>query len=172
MTSERIVLGHQTHHGLLPEHVAGETLKRTSAPALRPQGFVEPTATIVWKALLKIIQRKSDTEADPISTSVDSELSTRDFVLWNAFAWHPFQAERGLLSNRTPRNTEIRLGEKVLRQFMDLFPHAKVIAVGTKAEMALKQVDVPCVVVSHPSRGGARQFESQLRAEVLQSITV
>ena len=48
MTSERLLLGKQ------PAIVAGIKPRRTSKPSVCPDGFSEPTATIVWGALLKI----------------------------------------------------------------------------------------------------------------------
>lgn len=146
MTSERIVLGHQGHQGVLPQSVAQGELKRTSQVAVREQGFAEPTATIVWKTLLR------------------TQLPTHQFVLWNAFAWHPYDENKGLLSNRTPSGAELLAGAPALETFLALFPEATVIAVGAKAQSALAKLDVASETVRHPSRGGARQFESQLLA--------
>ena len=48
MTSERMLLGKQ------PVILLGIKPRRTSKPSVCPDGFSEPTATIVWGALLKI----------------------------------------------------------------------------------------------------------------------
>src|SRR5215469_18410028 len=48
MTSERMLLCTERHV------VAGIKPRRTSKPGVCPNGFSEPTATIVWGALLKI----------------------------------------------------------------------------------------------------------------------
>src|SRR5215831_20162658 len=48
MTSERMLLGKQRHI------LAGIKPRRTSKPSVCPYGFSEPTATIVWGALLKM----------------------------------------------------------------------------------------------------------------------
>src|SRR4029453_19070674 len=82
MTSERMLLGKQ------PLIVAGIKPRRTSKPSVCPDGFSEPTATIVWGALLKV------------------GVLPDDFVLWNAFPWHSFDPHRGLLAIRFPKKRE------------------------------------------------------------------
>src|SRR5205814_762874 len=67
MTSERMLLGKRSlrvFSGIKP--------RRTSKLSVCPNGFSEPTATIVWGALLKI------------------GVLPDEFVLWNAFPWHSF----------------------------------------------------------------------------------
>ena len=145
MTSERILLGCQKAKGIGPEDVFSSILpRRTSRPAVRPDGFTEPTATIVWGTLLKI------------------GLDPREFVIWNSFACHPFNPSKGLLSNRRPLDEELDGGEPVLRQFLSLFPDSVVIAVGKVAKERLKGLDIDCMEVRHPANGGAGKFRQQL----------
>src|SRR4029077_8550024 len=53
MTSERLLLRRKT--GIAPERILlGITPQRTSKPQKCPDGFSEPTATIVWSTLLRL----------------------------------------------------------------------------------------------------------------------
>src|SRR5262245_10277332 len=104
MTSERMLLGKH------PDIVAGIQPRRTSKPSVCPDGFSEPTATIVWEALLKI------------------GVLPNEFVLWNAFPWHSFDPRRGLLSNRMPNKLEQGAGGPVLKPFLELFPCEQIVA--------------------------------------------
>ena len=47
---------------------------------------MEPTCTVVWKSVC------------------EAGLDPRMVILWNAFPWHPYKPEKGMLSNRTPSN--------------------------------------------------------------------
>lgn len=55
--------------------------------------------------------------------------------LWNAFPWHSFDSRVGMLSNRTPTNSELATGASVLQVFLDLFACARVVAVGRVAAL-------------------------------------
>jgi uracil-DNA glycosylase len=141
MTSERILLGKKENVGIKPEHVFSSLkAKRTSKPEQCPDGFSEPTATIVWSLLLRL------------------GLNPEEFVLWNAFPWHSFNPRRGLLSNRTPRKSERPAGLSMLKTFLDLFPCEEIIALGNVAAWQLKELNVECHRVRHPASGGARLF--------------
>src|SRR6267142_7035192 len=113
MTSERMLLNKQRHI------VAGIKPRRTSKPSVCPDGFSEPTATIVWGALLK--------------TGVLPD----EFVLWNAFPWHSFDPRRGPLSNRMSNRSEQAAGLTVLKAFLELFPCDQVVALGKIAGRAI-----------------------------------
>jgi hypothetical protein len=141
MTSERILLGKKENAGIKPEHVfssfkAMQTSKREQCP----DGFSEPTATIVWSSLLRL------------------GLKPEEFVLWNAFPWHSFIPRRGLLSNRMPNKSERSVGLSVLKAFLDLFPCEEIIALGNVAASQLKELNVESHRVRHPASGGARLF--------------
>lgn len=147
MTSERILLGHhKSVHGI-PANGVFDTIKpkRTSRPAVRAKGMTEPTATIMWKALYKL-------NINPYET-----------VLWNALPWHPYNPDEGLLSNRTPSDSELQKGYPPLKAFLDLFPQAKVIAVGRKCEQSLDSFGLYYTPVRHPANGGAPKFRRQMR---------
>lgn len=145
MTSERIILGCQKEKGISPEDVfTSISPRRTSRPDIKADGFTEPTATIVWGALLK------------------EGLDPREFVIWNSFACHPYNPSKGLLSNRRPLEEELKQGETVLRQFLSLFPDSIVIAVGNVAGERLEALDIGFIKVRHPANGGAGKFRQQL----------
>ncbi len=118
--------------------------RRTSKPKICPDGFSEPTATIVWGALLKI------------------GMLPTEFVLWNVFPWHSFDPRRGLLSNRMPNNSEQAAGLPVLKVFLELFLCEQVFALGKIAAAQLEQLGVNAHCVRHPASGGAKLFRQQI----------
>jgi len=145
MTSERILLGKKENAGIKSEHVFFSCKpRRTSKREQCPDGFSEPTATIVWSLLLRL------------------GLKPEEFVLWNAFPWHSFDPRRGLLSNRMPDRSERSAGLSVLKTFLDLFPCEKIIALGNVAASQLKELNVESHRVRHPASGGARLFRHQI----------
>lgn len=147
MTSERILLGHhEPKHGIPAEGVFRSLEpRRTSKKEVNPKGMTEPTATIMWKALHHL-------NIDPYRT-----------VLWNALSWHPYNPDRGLLSNRTPTDSELEAGLPSLEKFLDLFPGRQIIAVGRKCEQVLDRLQVGYLPVRHPANGGAPKFRRQLK---------
>ena len=147
MTSERILLGHQEKkYDVKPNHVfKSEKPARTSRPEVNKKGMSEPTATIMWGALIEL-------GIDPY-----------DVVLWNAVPWHPYNTIKGLLSNRTPLTGEMEAGLKHLETFLGIFSDAEVIAVGRKCEQSLTDLGVNHVGVRHPANGGAPKFRRQIK---------
>jgi uracil-DNA glycosylase len=163
MTSERMLLSKQ-QDAVAPlykrrnlEHRAGDgghrpplqilsgiKPRRTSKPSVCPDGFSEPTATIVWGALLKI------------------GVLPDEFVLWNAFPWHSFDPRHGLLSNRRPNKSEQLSGRTVLKAFLELFPCEQIVALGKIASAQLEQLGVNAHCVRHPASGGAKLFRQQI----------
>jgi len=160
MTSERLLLGKQPdvvaalcerrnlhgHGGHRPplQIFSGINPRRTSKPEKCPDGFSEPTATIVWVALLRL------------------GLKPDQFVLWNAFPWHSFDRRRGMLSNRTPNPSERDAGLPVLTAFLKLFPCKQVVALGKIAAAQLQTLGVNAYCVRHPASGGAKLFRQQI----------
>jgi Uracil DNA glycosylase superfamily len=149
MTSERLLLGHKADAGIDPsEMLPGLKPRRTSKPDLIRNGFSEPTATIVWGTLLAL------------------GVGAREFVLWNAFPWHPFNERLGLLSNRKPTGEELGGCAHVLAAFLAMFEFQAVVALGVIAAQQLDRVGCRATAVRHPASGGARDFREQI-AEVL-----
>ena len=118
--------------------------RRTSKRSVCPDGFSEPTATIIWGALLKI------------------GVLPDEFVLWNAFPWHSFDPYRGLLSNRMPNKSEQLYGRPVLKAFLELFPCQQIVALGKIAAAQLEQLGLNAHCVRHPASGGAKLFRQQI----------
>src|SRR6266576_7307781 len=89
MTSERLLLGRSKTVRLKSNDFFSDiNPRRTSKSEKCPDGFSEPTATIVWSTLLRL------------------GLKPDQFVQWNAFPWHSFDSRRGMLSNRMPNKSE------------------------------------------------------------------
>lgn len=146
MTSERILLGYKKDEGIFPSHVLLDIEpERTSKPEVMPKGFSEPTATIVWGTLLGI------------------GVEPKDFVLWNVFPWHPFNPQKGILSNRRPLKEELKYGYSVLKIFLEIFPGKKNVALGKIAADALNYLGMPYHKVRHPANAGARDFKAGIK---------
>jgi hypothetical protein len=75
MTSERLLLEQSKKLQLKASDIFFKHRPcRTSRPEKCPDGFSEPTATIVWSTFLKL------------------GVKPDEFVLWNAFPWHSFDS--------------------------------------------------------------------------------
>jgi hypothetical protein len=152
MTSERILLGKKKDDGIEPEQVfASIKARRTSKSKECPNGFSEPTASIVWSTMFKL------------------GVKPKQFVLWNAFPWHSFDSRRGILSNRMPNKLERADGLSVLKAFLDLFPCYEIVAVGKVAASQFKELSVEPHRVRHPASGGAKLFRQQIAKIVNQA---
>jgi uracil-DNA glycosylase len=153
MTSERLLLGRSEKVRLKSNDFFSDiSPRRTSKLENCPDGFSEPTATIVWGTLLQL------------------GLKPDQFVLWNAFPWHSFDPRHGRLSNRMPNNSERAAGLPVLKGFLELFPCDRVVALGRIAAAQLEELDVNLHCVRHPASGGARLFRQQI-AGLVQNVS-
>jgi uracil-DNA glycosylase len=133
-TSERLIM-----EGQIPRTTTdGARLSSRNRP------WSEPSATIVWKTLhaLGIAEQA---------------------VLWNAFPWHPCKPGK-LHSNRTPTRAERQAGLPVLDKLLNLYPTARVFAVGKNAQLSLEEIGRAATPLRHPSMGGAKKFAQQLHA--------
>ena len=147
MTSERILLGQMLSKGITPDSVfKGNNHLRTSKPELKPNGFSEPTATIVWGAVL------------------DSGIDPNKFLFWNIFPWHPYNPQKGMLSNRTPTRQELMYGPPIVKTLLKIFENMTVFAVGQKSAGKMRDMGIACEAFRHPARGGSRKFREQFAA--------
>ena len=119
----------------------GEPYQRTS---LRPEGWTEPSATIVHRVL--------------------GELGVEDRVLlWNAVPTHPHMPDNPL-SNRRPGLAEIDAGGEFARRVLELVQPPTVVAIGRVAESVLASIlGKPVPYVRHPANAGAPEFADGMR---------
>lgn len=145
MMSERILLGKAKHKGLYPEQVFTSIQPcRTSKESIKADGFNEPTATMVWQCMLS------------------HNVNPYEFLIWNAFPWHPYQPAKGMLSNRTPTDKELKVGLEILLKAIELIQPQQIIAIGEKASLCLNMANIEHLKVRHPANGGATKFREQM----------
>lgn len=152
MTSERIILGN--HPDVEPKSVLGDwAYQRTSNPespllnnTQKRLGFNEPTATVVWNALIQ------------------NNLAANDVILWNIFPFHPYKKKNELLTNRTPSIPELDEGIKYVKMLLNLVPEMQIVAIGQKSATTLGRYGVGYkIALPHPSMGGANDFRSAMK---------
>jgi uracil-DNA glycosylase len=85
------------------------------------------------------------------------------FFTWNSVPYHPHRPGEPL-SIRNPSNREVAAYADVLTALLRLLQPRLVLAVGRKAEHALRKAGAEGIYVRHPSQGGARHFEAGVRA--------
>ncbi|MFH1812809.1 MAG: uracil-DNA glycosylase [Pseudomonadota bacterium] len=150
MTSERDVLARGAGgHGddCFDDYFDGG-FRRTSRelPQLKNRdGMLERTASIVWGAMR------------------DQNWQARDFVLWNAVAYHPHLPGQPL-TNRAPSMTERRALRPLLEQFLALFPDVPRMAIGRICQASLADMGIEALPARHPSYGGAPEFRAAVSA--------
>lgn len=103
----------------------------------------EMTANKVWAEILK---------------------SNNGFALWNAFAFNILKDENSKKRwFETPDKNEISTNLELLQDFIDIFPDAKIIALGKTAANALETMgfqDIP--YIRHPSNDFKKEFPAQI----------
>ena len=100
----------------------------------------ESTANKVWKEIVK---------------------SDNSFVLWNAFAFNIHMHPNKWFE--TPLPEELIQNKNILEQFIDLYPNAKIIALGSTAESALNIIGVDNIEsIRHPSNDYKKLFPKQI----------
>lgn len=151
MTSERIIIG--KHSEIEYCHVfQGKVGNRTSNIYSKDKGFKkswikegvnEPTATIVWKTIL------------------ENKIDPYDVLLWNIFPFHPYNTERGILSNRPPKSNELQAGVYFFKKLLNLCSNdLKVICIGRNSQNTLNQNGFKNTHITHPANGGTPKFKN------------
>ena len=114
-----------------------------------PRVAAEPTATVMWNALVEL-----------------------DFlpVLWSAYPLHPHRPGDPL-SNRRSSAREAGEWAWSWQAVVDLFSITSVVAVGNVAHDSLARIGKAAPRVRHPSHGGRQQFTLGLR-ELLADGTI
>jgi len=103
-------------------------------------GITEPSATIVWNVL------------DSVGHVP---------LMFPAFPFHPNKAGDPK-SNRPPTDEELLIGEKYLRELIEIFSIKKFLAVGRKAESTLLKMRIVAPYIRHPANGGSSKFRKGL----------
>ena len=103
-------------------------------------GITEPSATIVWNGL------------DSVGKIP---------LMFPAFPFHP-NKPRKPDSNRKPTKEELVIGEKYLKELIEIFGIKKFLAVGRKAESTLQKINITAPYIRHPANGGATKFKKGL----------
>ena len=91
------------------------------------------------------------------------------FSIWNIFPFHPYKSDNSQ-SNRTPTDSEIKLGYLFLEKLISIFDIKFVVPIGKKAEQGLKEFNQKEVkgYVRHPANGGKNDFKFQLSQYLIQ----
>lgn len=126
---------HLTSAGSL---LGGIDLQRaTHGPAV-----AERTAAVVWRVLSRV--------GAPV-------------VLWNVFPLHPHETDDPL-SNRCHSRVEREATWPFLTALIAMIAPRRIVAIGRDAGLALAGIDIPVMMVRHPSYGGQAEFIAGVQA--------
>jgi uracil-DNA glycosylase len=100
-----------------------------------------PTSNKFWKVMLPYHER---------------------FLAWNSIPFHPWRDNP--LSNRPPRLAELRAYADILQKLWETLKPEKIVAVGNKAERALRDLNIDYAKVTHPAARGKHvgKFEKEI----------
>jgi uracil-DNA glycosylase len=115
---------------------SGELPFRGRKSSTHEPPYLERSGTVLWKALLR---------------------HHPGFLLWNTVPYHPHTRGEPL-DIRTPSRAEIEACSVFLKEVIRLLRPALIVAVGRKAEGAIRALGESPVYVRHPSQAGARAF--------------
>lgn len=136
-TSERLIL-------------AGRLGNDYETSSTRPEGWSEPSATIVWGTLDAINAQGTE------NRQAANEDVARRVILWNTVPWHPHRPEAPL-TNRTPTAGETQRGLEIVEAVIGAVQPAGILGIG---RIAAETLGVERI--RHPAHGGANRFRTQL----------
>ena len=86
-------------------------------------------------------------------------------LTWNIYPFWPFAVGKGgKRINRAPTKDEIAFGSEWLVRTIDMYPDARVVAVGVKAHDTLESIGIDAPLVPHPSRGSDEKLINRLQS--------
>ena len=138
--------GRYTGIALTSEHITDNynldfSLKCTSVNNKKEKLF-ERTADIVWEEITKS--------------------KNNVFIFWNAFAFNIHKKPKKWFEK--PYVEELLANKEILQTFLGLFPNAKIIALGTTAEKALKKLNIDYEEkIRHPSMDFNKEFPKGIK---------
>jgi hypothetical protein len=117
-----------------------EAFEVTAVKATRTDDVKERTATEIWRVIRLI-------EQPPF--------------LWNAFPFHPHEADEPL-NNRCHTKKEFAVCEELLAALLDAFAFTRIFVLGNDAARAMERLGRTYTYVRHPSYGGQTEFRRQM----------
>lgn len=151
LISERMILGFHESIGssAFLKDIPGQRTSKPNNLGLKDTqkrfGFTEPTATIIWKEILKY------------------KISPYQVITWNIFPFHPYNPKKGPLSNRTPAGVELEIGMLYAEMLYKMYPGIKVISIGRYSNEFLNRLGIKNYPAPHPANGNALKFKSAIK---------
>ena len=151
LIAERILLGNHARiksNLILPKLRARRTSNPKNKELNRTQrllGFTEPTSTIIWEEILQ------------------SDISPYQVLTWNIFPFHPFNNDKGSLTNRPPTTEELEIGSYYMEMLLNLFQDVTIVSIGRHSEKTLNKLGIENIHVPHPANGGATNFRVAIK---------
>ncbi len=84
--------------------------------------------------------------------------------LWNVFPFHPY-VQDSPMTNRSHTKAEFNASKIILEKVIDIYKFKHYFALGRDAYKVLDDMGLKPVYVRHPSHGGQREFNKNIRAE-------
>jgi uracil-DNA glycosylase len=88
------------------------------------------------------------------------------FFVWDCIPLHPHRTNE-ILSVRNPTTDEVLSFRSLLNEIMCIIKPNNIISVGMEAKKVLKKLEVNFYPVRHPSHGGAKIFEADIKRFLL-----